>query len=419
MLAALLALAGAPPAARAADPVQRVEVRLTVEGGEPHPLVVRRMLEAIGSGAERLLVGRDSDVVARQEAALSAVLREVVDRVVRGFRVVELGFQPGVTTGVTVRVQPLPPVLGESAVVVAMPGVHEDIRPLVTMVLEPAVPELRRLTERLPADAVEWAGAILERRAVEIVEAAATGFSGQAEIALVPARRLTISLAPKDSRIIRDIGVRFRSSSIPYMLLSGHAPQVASMAEPLRGLPVVFATAQRARLEALIAQRLEAYQPVRDYAVVARPVLQVAEVTYVTVLADSTLYRGRIEARLNFGTQAPPPDVRATLGRLFGSLEPYVELTLVPSNLALRGAVGARFEIGTHVTIGASTGFDGDGVSPFLTYRLSPDLQVHAKYLSRSDLLEGTLSYRVNEFLSVEGVASSDRTVWLRLVSNL
>jgi hypothetical protein len=111
--------------------------------------------------------------------------------------------------------------------------------------------------------------------------------------------------------------------------------------------------------------------------------------------------------------------VRATLGRLFGSLEPYVEITLVPSNLALRGAVGARFEIGTQLTIGASTGFDGDGFSPFLTYRLSPDLQVHAKYLSRSELLEGTLSYRVNEFLSVEGVASSDRTVWLRLVSNL
>ncbi|MDR7418822.1 MAG: hypothetical protein QN178_07910 [Armatimonadota bacterium] len=393
-------------------------MRLTVEGGEPHTLVVRRMLEAIGSGAERLLVGRDSEMVARQEAALGAVLREVVDRVVRGYRVVEIGFQPGVTTGVSVRVQPLPPVLGESPVEIAMPGVHADVRPLVGAVLDAATPELRRLTDRLPADAVEWAGPILERRAVEIVEATAAGFSGQAAITTAPTR-LSITLAPKDSRVIRDIGVRFRSSSIPYVLLSGHAPQVASMAESLRGLPVVFATAQRARLEALIAQRLEVYPPVRDYAVVTRPVLQVAEVTYVTVLADSTLYRGRIEARLNFGTQAPPPDVRATLGRLFGSLEPYVEITLVPSNLALRGAVGVRFELGTNMAIGASTGFDGDGISSFVTYRLSPDLQVYAKYVSRSDLVEGTLSYRINEVLSVEGVASSDRTVWLRLVSNL
>jgi hypothetical protein len=421
MLIALVALTGVVPVpvARAADPIQRVEVRLTVEGGEPHPLVVRRMLDAIGSGAERLLVGRDSDLVARQEAALAGVLREVVDRVVRGYRVLEIGFQPGVTTGVSVRVQPRPPILGESPVVITMPAVHAEIQPLVRTVLEPAVPELRRLTERLPAEAAEWAGPVLERRAIEIVEAAAAGFSGRAEITLSPERRLAITLATRDSRVVRDIGVRFRSTSIPYALLSSHAPQVVSMAEPLRGLPVVFATAHRARLEAIIGGHLSAYPPVRDYAVVTRPVLQVAEVTYVTVLADSTLYRGRIEARINFGTQAPPPDVRATLGRLFGSLEPYVEVTLVPSNLALRTVVGLRFELGTNLAIGASTGFDGDGISPFLTYRLSPDLQVHGKYLARFELIEGTLSYRLNESFSVEGVAASDRTVWLRLVGNL
>jgi hypothetical protein len=419
VLITLPALTGTVPVARAADPVQRVEVRLTVEGGEPHALVVRRMLDAIGSAAERLLVGRDSELVARQEAALAGVLREVVDRVVRGYQVAGIAFQPGVTTGASIRVQPRPPILGESPVVLAMPAVHADIQPLVRTVLEPAVPELRRLTARLPAEAVEWAGPVLERRAVEIVEAAAAGFSGRAEITLSPEARLAITLAARDSRVIRDLGVRFRSSSIPYVLLSSHAPQVVSMAEPLRGLPVVFATAHRAALEAVIARRMEAYPPVREYGVVVRPVLQVAEVTYVTVLADSRLYRGSIEARINFGTQAPPPDVRATLGRLFGSLEPYVEVTLVPSNLALRTVAGVRFELGTNIAVGVSTGFDGDGVSPFLTYRLSPDLRVHGKYLPRGGLVEGTLSYRLNEFLSVEGVAASDRTVWLRLVSNL
>jgi hypothetical protein len=419
MLAVLLMLAGAVPAVRAADPVQQVEVRLTVEGGEPAALVVRRILESVGSAAERLLVGRDSGLIGTQEAALAGVLREVIDRVVRGYQVVDLGFDPGVTTGVRVRLQPRPPVLGRLPVDVQVPGVHADAQPLVREVLDPAALELGALTERLPAEALEWAAPVLERRATEIIEAAAAGFTGQARFEGDPARRLVVVVRPRDSRIVRDIGVRFRSTSVPYVLLSGHAPQVASMAEPLRGLPVAFAAAHHGRLEALIARRLEAYPPVQEYAIVARPVLAVAEVTYLTVLADSTLYRGRLEARINFGTSAPPPEMRAALGRAFGSLEPFVEITLVPSNLALRTVVGARFDLGTHLAIGVSTGFDGDGISPFMHYRLSPDLEVRARYAPRTETFEGTLAYRLNEFLSWEGVATSDGYIWLRLVSNL
>ncbi|MGQ0568926.1 MAG: hypothetical protein ACT4P5_05235 [Armatimonadota bacterium] len=411
--------AGVSPA-RAADPIQRIDVRLTIEGGEPHPLVVRRILDSVGSAAERLLVGRDSELVARQELALVGVLREVVDRVVRGYRVAGMGVQAGSTTVVTARLQPGFPILGETTpVVVTMREVHPDTQPLVRAVLEPALPDLSRLFQRLPVEALEWASPILERRAVEIVEAAAAGFSGVARIEGEPAPRLTLSIAARDSRVIRDVGVRFRSSSIPLALLDRHAPQVASMAEPLRGLPVVFATAQRARLEALINGRLGAYPPVREYGIITRPVLQVAEVTYVTVLADSTLYRARLEARLNFGNQAPAPDVRAQLGRAFGSLEPYLQLTLVPSNLAVRLAVGVRFEVGTNLVVGVESSTDGGAIDPFVTFRLSPDLQVRGMYAPRTDVLETTLTYRFNEFLSWEGVATSRGLVWVRIVSNL
>jgi hypothetical protein len=408
----------AATAARAADPIQRVEVSLTVEGGEPHPLVVRRMVESIGSGAERLLLGRDSELVARQEATLAGVLREVLDRVIGGYRVTGLGFQTGTTTVVRVRVEPRGPVLGDLHVDVDLQGVHIDAQPLVRAVLEPTTVDLRRLGVRLPTKALEWAGPLLEQQTAEIVEAAAVGFTGRARIQ--PAlSRLVVVVGPRDSRVIRDVGVRFRSTSIPSVLLADHGPHVASMAEPLRGLPVVFAAAHRARLEALLAQRLSAYPPVREFAIEARPVLQVAEVTYVTVLAESTLYRGRVEARLNFGTEAPPPDVRATLGRLFGSIEPFVEFTIVPSNLAFRTAVGIRLELGTHVSIGALTGFDEAGVAAFAAYRLSPDLEVRGRYALRTNALETTLSYRMNEYLSWEGVATSTGFIWLRLVSNL
>jgi hypothetical protein len=191
------------------------------------------------------------------------------------------------------------------------------------------------------------------------------------------------------------------------------------MAEPLRGLPVAFATAQRARLEELIGQRLEAYPPAREYGIVARPVLQVAEVTYVTVLADSTLYRARLEARINLGTQAPAPDLRAQLGRAFGSLEPYVLVTMVPSNLALQWQIGLRFEVGSALTLGAETSIGGGSADPYVTIRLSPDVQIRGTYTPRDEVVETRVTYRLNEVLSWEGVATSRGLVWLRMVSNL
>lgn len=417
MLVAFLGVTTVP--ARAADPVQRVEINLTIEGGQPHPLVVRRIVESVGTAAERLLVGRDSDLVARQEATLAGVLREVTDRVVTGYRVASVGFQPGPTTLVAIRLQPRFPVMGEVPTVIAMPGIHPDAQPLVRASLSPVIPEIERLPAGLPVDALGWAGPILEQRAIELLEGAAAGFSGTARIEGPPAGRIALSMAAKDSRVVRDLGVRFRSSSIPALLLQGYAPQVVSMAEPLRGLPVVFALANRARLEALISERLAAYPAVRDYAIVARPVVQVAEVTYVTVLAESTLYRGRIEARLNFGSQAPAPDMRAHLGRAFGSLEPFVEFTLIPSNLTWHTAVGMRFEVGTNLAVGLKTQFDAGGSESFVTYRFSPDVQIQGMYTSSTDVFESTLTYRLNDFLSWEAVATSRGIVWLRIVSNL
>lgn len=417
-LLVIMLLVSADPT-RAAEPVQRVEIRLSFEGGEPHPLVARRVAETIAAAAERLLIGREIEVVTRQEAALVGVLRDVVNRVVWGYRAAVIAFSPGGVTAVSVTLQPRHPLLGELPVAFSYKGIHPDAQPLVSAVLEPAIPQMRGLLARLPVDALEWALPIVESRTRELVEASAPGFTGAARLTGDPPSALAVNVTAKDPLVIRDIGVRFRSNSVPLILLDGHAPQAISMAEPLRGLPVAFATAQRARLEAMLADRLRAYPPAIEYGIVARPTLRVAEVTSLTLLADSTLYRARLEARLNFGADAPPADVRAQVGRAFGSLEPFVEMTLVPSNLAWRWALGMRFELGTHLSVGAITRLSGEGAEPFVVYRLSPDLTLQGTYSLQSGEVEGTITYRMNEFLSWEAVGTSRGYVWLRMVSNL
>jgi len=113
------------------------------------------------------------------------------------------------------------------------------------------------------------------------------------------------------------------------------------------------------------------------------------------------------------------PGYSAAQEKLQQLLEPYVELALAPSTLSLRTAIGARIELGSHVTIGFRTGLDGDNQEASLTYLISPNLHVRGAYFLRTETIETTLGYRLNESFSWEVVATSRGTVWVRLVGNL
>src|SRR5258708_4364251 len=119
----------------------------------------------------------------------------------------------------------------------------------------------------LPVAALDWAGPLVAQQVKEIVEAAVPGFTASYRLRAAEHSILDLTTVPKDSRVIRNIGVRFRSESIPLLLLDQHAPPVASMADPLRGLPVVFVDAQRAAMPHLLNEALPPYPPPVEHTV--------------------------------------------------------------------------------------------------------------------------------------------------------
>ena len=192
------------------------------------------------------------------------------------------------------------------------------------------------------------------------------------------------------------------------------------MAEPLRGLPVAFAQANRQALEELVSRQLREYPPVKQYQIIARPSLQVGETTYVTVIADSLVYRGRVEAQLNVGIQAPPAQVVAQLGRVVSpGVEVFLESALTPSPLSLRWNVGVRYDISDRVVVGAKVDPFSRGLWLWASHQLTPEVGVRSTLDLAGSGVEGAVTYRVNEFLSGELVATTSRGWWIRLVSNL
>ena len=421
MLGTLLALAAGVVPAHGQTVVQQVAVVLAFEGAGPHRIIRERLEATVASVAERLLLGRPLDQVTALLPPPEETIARVVERVTAGYAVADAAVRPGIVTTVVVRMRPLGAVVRDVAVISDLRMVHPRVQPLLTALWQPgAVAELQALVTALPVTSFEWAGPLVELGVRDAVEAALPGFTASTRIRPGETTQLDLAILPKDSRVIRNIGVRFRSSSIPIVLLDQHGPQVASMAEPLRGLPVVFAEAFRRSLEQLLNEELAAYPPAAEYNIVATSRLEIAETTYVTVSAESLVYRARVEARLNIGPSAPGPEVIAHLGRLIAPpLEPFVEIRLVPTPLSLTADLGMRYEISATSSAGVTYAPSTLETTLWTTVQLSPDLGIRGEWAMPTQVLEGTLTYRINEFLAWELIGTSHGDVWLRLTSNL
>lgn len=420
-LAVVAALSvGVVPAA-GQEIVQQVLVDVVLDGPAPHRIVRGRLEAAAASVAERLLVGRPLDQLVPVQGQLNMAVREVLERVTTGYAVREVSVELGVTSTVTVRLQPVEPVITAVIVAVDLRTVHPKVRPLVDGALRDGpVDEIRAAVAGLPVAALLWAGPFVEAEVRGSVQDTLPGYAADVRIRPTPIAEVTLTIVPRDSRVIRDIGVRFRSNSIPTMWLDQHTPQVISIAEPLRGLPVAFAETHRRWLAQLITAELAAYPPARQYSVVATVGLDVAETTYVNVTADSLLYRARVEAHVNIGTAAPPAAIVARIGRLaVPGVEPFVQLRLIPSTLTIGWEVGLRVEVSPSASVGGLYDLSQPGAALWATAQITRDIGVRGTWQVATQTFEGVLTYRINDFLAGEFVGTSSGVAWLRLVSNL
>ncbi|OLC32142.1 MAG: hypothetical protein AUH31_01420 [Armatimonadetes bacterium 13_1_40CM_64_14] len=404
MLAALAVLGLGVSPALGQGAVSHVVVVVTFEGDAPHPIIRNRLETTVLSVADRLLTGLPVDQVATLQPRPEETIANVVDRVAIGYAVVDAAVQAGATSTVTIRLRSVGAVIRAVAVAVDLKTVHARVQPVILALLQPGpVGMAQSFLVGLPVAAWDWAGPLVTQELKEIVEAAVPGFT--AGYRLRPAERsiLDLTIVPKDSRVVRNIGVRFRSESIPLLLLDQHAPQVASMADPLRGLPVAFVDAERTAMEHVLNEDLATYAPAVEYRVMAAARLDVAETLYLYV-----------------GPQAPGPAVVARLGRLVSpQLEPFVELRLVPTPLALTGAVGVRIEVSPAAFVAVTYAPTPRETTFWTTVQFSRDVGVRGNWTFPTQVFEGAATFRINEFLAWEFIGNSAGQAWVRLVSNL
>ncbi|MDQ7819748.1 MAG: hypothetical protein QN173_09325 [Armatimonadota bacterium] len=415
----LLALAAVPPPALAREQVQQVVVEIAFDGPAPHPLVVGRLRDTAAAVGSRLLVGRPVDSVATEHSRLAEAAGAVLGRVATGYEVAEVRVEPGPVAVLAVRLRAREPVMGPADVSAEMPGLDPRVQRLVAADLDRSRARIAELPLGLPPSALEWAAPVVVAAARDAVEEVLPGYTARVEIAAGVATRILLTVLPRDGRVIRNIGVRFRSTSIPLVLLDPHAPQVISLAGFLRGVPVEYARVRREALEEMVEAELAGYPPAARYQVAATVRMEPAETTVLTVRAESRLYRARAEAHLNIGPRAPGPLVVVRAGRLLTpQTEVFLELQVVPTPLALAAGLGVRYEVSPAVSVGVTLAPLGQATTGWAAVHLGSDVGLRGEWTLPAQVFTGAAVYRINEFLAWEAVVTTQGTAWLRLVSN-
>jgi len=415
---ALFALLLAAPPAFGQAAVQRVDVQVVYDGQPPHAVVRERVQAAVSSVAERLLLGRSLEAALQLQPRLAETMVGVLERVVTGYAVTSAVADVGAVTAVAVRLRPQGELIRETVVRLDLREVPTRLQALVTVLLQPAMDQVRLLPAGLPV-AADWAYPLLEEQARGVIERALAGYTAAITLRAAPDGVIDATVRPRDTRVIRNVGVRFRSTTMPNLLLDQHGPAVGSLSAFLRGVPVAFAAEQTSALERILTDDLRAYPPVRQYQMVATVALQVGETTFVTVVADSLSYHAGVEAHLNIGVGAPGPAVVARVGRFVTpGVDAFLELRIVPNTLSFDWDVGGSLALGPSTTVGMSYTVPTSAVTLWTSIGLTPDLTVRGAWNTTGRSFEAAVRYRLNAFLAWEVVGVPGR-VWVRLVSNL
>jgi hypothetical protein len=415
-----LSLVFASPAASQAT-VQRVDVSVTIEDDTPPLVIVEQLHSTAQTVADRLFLGRAIDTLQSVQPPLEKVLGDVIGRVATGYAVSSVTIAIGVNSTVTVRLKSQGKVIRAAEVSVDLQAIHPKLRSLFAALMQRGIiEEVRALYVGVPVLAWDWAGPILELRVRSAVASVLRGYTASVRVTPDTTAHIDLGIAIEDSRTIRNLSVRFRSASIPILLLDQHAPEVASMAEPLLGIPVAFAQAHQRDLEQLLEAELAAFPPVQEYGIVASVGLDVAETTYMTVVADSLTWRGRVEAQLNIGSRAPGPAILIHLGRVVvPPTEAFVEVRLIPNTLGVEWDFGAQLAVAPTTFVGLSYAVAARTMTAFTRFQVSRDVGLRGALNLTDQSFEGGINYRANDFLSGELIATSRGEVWLRLISNL
>lgn len=414
----------APPAAGAAAAaaggqaaVTGVTVGVVASVATP-PRVLQRMSESVRTIGEHLLLGRSSLEVAQRRDHYERLVRDVFDRVLVGYTVSRVEIEAGPVARIRLHIAPWGETVQEVSIQVDYSGIAAEAVPLVREDMGKLEQEIQAALTGLPVDAVDWAAGVARELIREILRRQLPEFHFSLDVEAGRRTRVRLSLFPT-GRLVREVNVILRSTTIPNLLLVHALPAVQAQARSMRGLPVDFVERRRTLFTENIRKTTLADPLIRQFKLKVAPAVRPGEDTDVTVSVDAESYRIRAEVMLNVGKDKENIYGQAHFGRLIGKNdEAFMELKIFPGDVSWHFMPGWGHRFGYDSWAGLRYCLQDREVIAWVSQGLGGRWSLRAERLTRLNRNEVALRYRLHDFLSAEVVVTNGSS-WLRLVGHL
>ncbi|MDF2501523.1 MAG: hypothetical protein K0Q77_2237 [Anaerosporomusa subterranea] len=392
-----------PGAAYAAEGDTVQTIRVDIAANPPAtPRVLRRIEASVKTVGQRLLVGKETELISQSHQTYEALMQEVLDRVLAGYSVQQVAITPGVATKVAIVLEPWGERVRAVQVNIEFSAVDKLFIPLLRDELGDLAASINGILLGLPVDSLEWADTVAKNSIRELVEARLPEY--RAAVDIMPGEQTQVRLVFSPvGVVVREAVVSLRSDSMPNLLLYEMKPEVETFAKALRGLPTEFVVRKQRELTNQLEQIALVHPYTQSYLLNVRGELIPGPDTQIHLQLESRKYRVNAEARLDMGRDNANTSGHLHAGKFVSPEdELFVEVELSTNTMQWQFSPGWGRRIGPNTVVGARFNVTDNSQYAWLEHRFGENWRLRFDRSSEKDDDEIGLRYKLHDFLSAE-----------------
>lgn len=423
MCAVSQARAEPPAATPGAQKVTGVDVRLHIYNDLPEP-VEQRIQASLMKVGRKALMGKPLDEAKRLKSSISQVMKKIFNEVLGGFKVLDLTVDISRQSSIDLYLEPLAPQVKTVRIeIIPQSGISDEWTGLFHKRIEGAEDEITEVLAGLPTGSAGWSLPLIKEMVIERLDFKKSfpGMAVDTEVVIGEETLIRLVLSP-ESRTIRMIAVKTRSTTIPALALERIKFNVAAQADLLVGLPIEFAREEKEYLIDTFHLSLQQNSFGRKLRLKYEIKASMQSRTVVSVIAESMKYSGFARAKVGLGQEDRNPDIEAHLGFFpIDDTEIFSEINFFPGPIDLQFNMGLGRRIGNLYVAGGRNFIDGINriwINYYLTEDIVASWEKNVVDIEDEDI-EGSMTFKAHDFFSFQLVTNFQKDIWVQFTVNL
>lgn len=395
--------------------VQNIKVQI-VSSVPLDSRILARMENSIVVVAEHILLGKQVNAI--NNSVYENLIQDIADRVLTGYTVNKVELQVASATNIVLNIEPWGKTVDNIPVNTYLSGIEKLAEPLIQKEVASMVLEVQKLLQGLSVDAIDWSSGVMREEINKYAVKNLPDFKVLTDIVFVEdAYRVELVVVPV-GRDIKNVRVHISSDTLPNVLFIDLKARLTTYANQFRAMPLSFISKNKAEIVSNMEKEIAQEYIIEKFDLITKTNVTLDTDMLIDIKVDAKNYRIWAESYLDMGRKENYASARLHLGKYFSRTdEIFVEPGVSTGDMNWDTTFGYARSIGkTKISYRYRV---PDKVQIFrMEYRFTPRWSIKFEEINEKNERLFGLRYRFHDFLSVEGIFSSE-TSYLRLIGNI